>query len=40
MNSTYRDLVLYCYLFDTIEEERKVTWKWIDDYNNFGQHEA
>jgi putative transposase len=39
-NKTYRDGVLDCYLFDTLEEVRMVSDKWVKDYNLERPHDA
>ncbi len=39
-NKTYRQCILDAYMFDTIDDVRKVTQIWIDDYNNKRPHES
>jgi putative transposase len=39
-NKTYRESILDAYLFDNIDEVRKVTQSWVDDYNISRPHDA
>lgn len=39
-NRTYREEVLDMYLFDTINEVKHITKKWLEDYNGIRPHNA
>lgn len=39
-NRTFREEVLDAYLFDTLEEAREITERWLEDYNTIRPHEA
>lgn len=39
-NRTFREEVLDAYLFDTLEEVREITERWLKDYNTIRPHEA
>lgn len=39
-NRTYREEVLDAYLFDDLEEVRRITERWLQDYNTIRPHEA
>jgi putative transposase len=39
-NRTFREEVLDAYLFDTLEEVRTITERWLEDYNTIRPHEA
>ncbi len=37
-NRTYREDVLGVYLFNSLDEVRKITFKWLEEYNFFLPH--
>jgi putative transposase len=39
-NRTFREEVLDAYLFDTLEEVREITERWLEEYNTIRPHEA
>lgn len=39
-NRTYREEVLDAYLFDTLQEVRYITERWLENYNTIRPHEA
>ena len=39
-NRTYREEVLNCYVFETLNEVRRMTAEWIKRYNEQRPHEA
>lgn len=39
-NRTYREEVLNCYVFETLDEVRHMTDEWITRYNEFRTHES
>lgn len=39
-NRTYREEVLYQYLFARLEDVREVTWRFLIDYNEHRPHDS
>ena len=39
-NRTFREEVLDAYVFDTVEEVREITERWLEEYNTIRPHEA
>ena len=39
-NRSFREDVLDCFLFDTLDEVRDVVWQWLQEYNEERPHDS